>query len=94
LGGDYSRASLELEVTGGTTPPNLAISVVPQPPGQGFRATLTFAPLAGRNHFVEFRDNLAATTAWQSLPGGPHNSGSVIDNASVTQRFYRLRIAP
>jgi hypothetical protein len=34
---------------------------------------LTFAPSAGRNHFVEFRDSLGTDTTWQSLPGVPHN---------------------
>ena len=93
LGGDYSAASIELEVVGNVVPPSLAITVGAQPPGQGFKVTLTFSPMAGRNHFVEFRDSFGADASWQSLPGAPHNSGSVIDLTTSPQRFYRLRIA-
>ncbi|MBI4658902.1 MAG: hypothetical protein HY735_08670 [Verrucomicrobia bacterium] len=53
---------------------------------------MRFALIAGRNIFVQFRDDLSPGGVWQSLPGGPHNSGSVVDKSPASHRIYRLRI--
>jgi len=93
LGGDYSAASIELEVTSGAIcvrPKITAISRTSQPGGLN-QVQITFsAPCVGQNIFVEFRDELG-TPPWQPLPGGPHNSGSVTDTSTAPRRFYRLR---
>ncbi len=91
LGGDYSAASVTLQVSGGVPGPTLSLSLAPTPDGLSQRVTLTFPTTAGQNHFVEFRDSLS-DGAWQSLPSGPHNSGSVVDTTSAPVRFYRLRV--
>lgn len=56
------------------------------------QVVLRFAPIAGRNIFVEFKDDLGRESVWQGLPGGPHNSGTVIDKSPASHRIYRLRI--
>lgn len=90
LGGIYSEASVSLQVGGSATGPLLAIVVTPQGPNR--LVTLSFTLTPGLNHFVEFRDSLGIG-GWQTLPGGPHNSGSVADpGAPVGQRYYRLRV--
>jgi T5SS/PEP-CTERM-associated repeat protein len=56
------------------------------------KVNLSFVPVPGSNHFIEFRDGLAAGSAWQPFPGAPHNSGLVMDSNVNPTRFYRLRI--
>jgi hypothetical protein len=69
----------------------LTITRSPPANGEPPQVTLGFAVAADRDYFVEFRDNLGPEASWQSLPGAPHNSGTVIDSATIPQRFYRLR---
>jgi T5SS/PEP-CTERM-associated repeat protein len=61
-------------------------------PGVDKKLNLSFVPVAGANHFIEFRDGLAAGSAWQQFPGAPHNSGIVSDRPAATGRFYRVRV--
>ncbi len=56
------------------------------------KVNLSFVPVAGSNHFVEFSDGLAANSLWQLFPSAPHNSGFVVDNTATAARFYRVRI--
>ena len=93
LGGEYSGALAQLEVIGASPEPTLFISSSPLPP-LGRRLTITFSPIAGQTHFIEFQSDLGSDSGWQPLPGGPHNSGSAIDTNSFPSRFYRLRVAP
>jgi hypothetical protein len=93
VGGDYSAAGVTLRVSGSATPV-LRIHAVPSPDRQSVQATLTFTPTAGTDYFVEYRDALGTGTGWQTLPGAPHNSGTVTDNATASHRFYRLRVGP
>lgn len=90
LGGDYSGAKVELQVRG-TAAPRLSISsrVLAS---QEQVLTVTFTPQAGQTHVVEYRNDLGSGPAWQSLPGAPHNSGTVTDTNRVVHRFYRLRV--
>jgi hypothetical protein len=54
---------------------------------------LTYPVTAGFNYTIEFRNNLT-TGGWQTLTGGPHNSGDVIVNNSSGAVFYRVGAAP
>lgn len=54
--------------------------------------TLRFTPIVGRQHVVEFRDDLRKGGKWQALPGAPHNSGTATDTGTGSQRYYRLRV--
>jgi hypothetical protein len=92
LGGNYSAASATLNVGGSGAAPRVSIAVSPVPNGPGHHASLTFSAAPGVDHFVEYRDHLE-TGAWQVLPGAPHNSGTVTDESSAPQRFYRIRIS-
>jgi hypothetical protein len=93
LGGDYSGASANLEVTAsGESGPAISITTVPLPNNQGLLVTLKFPTTAGSSHFVEFRNSLVADASWQPLPGAPHNAGSATDSSTVPIRFYRLRV--
>ncbi len=92
LGGDYSLASAELEVLEESCRVQASLAYTPLPGGQN-RLVISYALCPGQNHFVEFRDSLGPGT-WQTLPSGPHNSGSLIETNSAPQRFYRLRITP
>jgi hypothetical protein len=87
IGGDYTAAFADLQVTGGQAcAPALQIELLPG----GTTALLTFTPCPGRMHTIEFQEvsNLAG---WQPLPGGPHNSGSVTVSSGGAGRFFRLR---
>jgi hypothetical protein len=92
LGGDYTAAFVDLTVTN-SSPCAIQLQVTPLANGGGPNGTLrlTFAPCPGRTHTVEFRAGLDDVAGWQSLPGGPHNSGIVTVTNSVTQRFFRVR---
>ena len=93
VGGVYDAARAQLDVVeSNTCIPRPTISSLALSGGRN-RATITFTPCVGVNHLVEFRDQLERG-AWQSLPGGPHNSGTVSDTNSVGTRFYRVRVNP
>ncbi len=61
-----------------------------QPTATPGQLRLLFPVMTGFNYTVEYRDALAMGT-WQSLPGGPHNSGNIIVNAGNPTRFFRVR---
>ena len=59
--------------------------------GGGFE--ITFPPVAGRSHVVQYSDTLTEGS-WRSLPGEPHNLGTVVDPAiGLRQRFYRVKLS-
>jgi hypothetical protein len=91
VGGDYSAARVELEVTGGGQLPALSITRTPLS-ATVQRLTITF-PVSTGQDFLEFRNGLNAGSAWQAWPAGPFNSGVVLDTNSLPHRFYRLRIS-
>lgn len=91
LGGDYSAASVSLVVEDSVQAPSLRISLFVSPAVPGNQVILSFLPVSGRNHFIEFRDSLSAGS-WQVLPAGPHNLGSTKDTVTASSRFYRLRL--
>lgn len=92
-GGNYSAASLTLTVEAPPEPDleaiNFRISDV-----SGGNVTLSFNPQAGFDHTVQSSQTLQVGS-WSDLPGGPHNSGTVVDNLGVADaRFYRLIVLP
>jgi hypothetical protein len=57
------------------------------------KINLSFVPVVGANHFIEFRDGLALNSIWQAVPGSPHNTGLLSRTSTTTPtRFYRARI--
>jgi hypothetical protein len=56
------------------------------------KVNVSFVPVPGSNHFIEFRDGFAAGSAWQQFPGAPYNSGIVSDLPAAAGRFYRVRV--
>ncbi len=90
VGGDYTKATIQLEVASGT---GLSAKIASQPLANGqLQLTISFTPVAGKTHTVEFRPALGTGPDWQALPGAPHNSGSVTDTNTAPQRFYRIRV--
>jgi hypothetical protein len=87
-GGDYSAAFADLTVSN-SAPCSIELHIASSAPGS---YQLTFTPCAGRTHTVEVRGALEDVTGWQSLPGGPHNSGAVTVSNTGTQRFFRVRV--
>lgn len=94
VGGDYAVAFADLTV-GSTAPcvPQLQVTRVTGGGGPNGTLQLSFTPCPGMNHTVEVRGALGDATGWLPLPGAPHNTGSVTVTNSVTQRFYRVRVA-
>jgi hypothetical protein len=82
-GGNYAAASVEIIVTGELDLSTLNLQV-------SSSGDITFNPIAGFDHTVQFSDTLLSLS-WVDLPGGPHNAGAV--NQVVTgipERFYRV----
>jgi hypothetical protein len=90
FGGDYSLAAANLTVLPNPlVAPRLTIS---RGPAAG-QVTIRYAVQAGFDYYVEYRDSLATGVLWQTLPGGPHNTGAPTDIPGVRARFYRVRAA-
>ena len=54
---------------------------------------LTYSPLPGFEHFVQFRDRLTSGPDWQDYPGGPHQTGLfLLPDSAVAERYVRLRL--
>ena len=88
VGGDYAAAVADLQVLGsGACQVQLQIA-----PVANNRMQLTFAPCAGHDNFVESATALGTPALWQTLPGGPHNSGVVIVTNSLPTSFFRVRV--
>jgi len=88
-GGDYVLAHADLTVT-----PGCSIQLQIQRltgGGPNGRSQLQFAPCPGRNHTIEFRNSLEVGS-WQSLPGGPHNSGNATVTNTQARQFFRVRV--
>lgn len=90
IGGNYGTALATLQVSQSTACSIRLNAVRERLPGGQTKMTLTFTPCPGRTHVVQYRDQLGSGV-WQALPGGPHNSGSVVDTSAASQRFYRVR---
>jgi hypothetical protein len=93
LGGEYSKATAELEVIGTVLSPTLKIASSPLS-AAAQRLVISFPTNPGSTYALEFRNNLEAGSDWQALPSAPHNSGTVFDTNNLPRRFYRLRVSP
>ena len=80
------------------TPPlgdlRLNMAALPGPTGNGQRLQITFSTVPAYSYTVEARNDLLPTTAWQALPGAPHNGGTVTVTNTGPPRFFRLRAGP
>ncbi len=93
-GGDYTTALANLTVLpasgGATNVPCLTIAQASLG-GSLQRITLNYCPLAGYDHFVEFQNAMQGGAGWQSIAGGPFNSGLYIETNNIGMRYYRIR---
>ena len=93
-GGDYSTALANLTVLAASSNAINCLTITQTAlAGGANQVSVQFCPLAGYNHFVEYRDQLVAGTGWQTFPNGPHNSGNLIVTNSSPQLFFRVRAA-
>jgi len=91
-GGNYTAAFADLVVSGtGECAPALQITRLTGDGGPGGTLQLTFTPCAGRTHVVEYRARFEPGEVWTALPGGPHDSGSVIVSNSGGSGYFRVR---
>ncbi len=89
LGGSYTTAFADLQVTGGAAcSPVLQIARL----ANGTQARLTFTPCAGRTHFVEGLTAIDGVATWQVLPNAPHNTGDVVVSLTGGLRIFRVRV--
>lgn len=87
---DIVEGSITIGTSSETVPVVLRIRNVSTP--SETRIEISFTPQPGRNHRVQFRNSLLPGSSWQDLPGGPHNSGTVIDTpGDLGMRYYQLR---
>jgi len=94
-GGEYSAAFADLTVLAAPSNAITCLTITRTNLAGGLnRVTVQFCPLAGYDHFVEYRDQLVGGPGWQTFPNGPHNSGVYVDTNSVPVRFYRIRGIP
>jgi len=94
-GGDYTAAQAALTVVGGATGPVTCLTLTQTNLGANqTRVTLTFCPLPGYNHFVDFQNQLGPTAAWQPASATPYNSGVYVETNTVGMRYYRIRATP
>ena len=89
-GGNYSAASVAINVTGELDLSGLGLNVEIV----GADAQVTFNPQPGYDHVVEWSETLQPLS-WTPVPGGPHNLGSVNQVvAGFPKRFYRVVLTP
>lgn len=89
VGGSYTTAFADLQVTGGAAcTPVMQISRL----GGGTQARLTFTPCPGRTHFVEGLTAINGVATWQVLPGAPHNAGDLVVGLTGGLRIFRVRV--
>jgi len=89
-GGNYEFATIDLEVISSTQPVQLS-STAQALPGGRFRIVVSFPAIAGKNHFPESTATLSPGQ-WQSVPGGPFNSGTFVTTNTAPFQFFRVRI--
>lgn len=88
-GGDYGAASVTLDVI---DIDGICFEMERQANGD---VVLTFLPVSGKTHVVQYNDSAALDDAmWVDLSFPPHNSGSKTDvNPGVASRFYRVLVS-
>lgn len=89
-GGSYEFATIDLEVISSTQPVQLS-STSQALPGGRFRIVVNFPAVPGKNHFPESSTTLNSAQ-WQTVPGGPFNSGTFVTTNTTPFQFFRVRI--
>lgn len=99
VGGIYStNSSAVLTVFSGNVIPNADVKIsitltnTLSPPNP--KLLISFKPVVGVNHFIEASGQIDGSTAWQVLPGAPHNTGVLVETNNFPARFYRVRSNP
>jgi hypothetical protein len=94
LNGDSDFAGIAADITNGqitiVSDPARIKQMVRLP--SGFEISFNLQP--GQNHTLQFRDHLLVDPDWVDLPGAPHDSGTVVDDAASDRRSYRLSTRP
>ena len=86
-GGDYSAATATLDII---DIDGISFEMARQPNGD---VQLSFLPVAGKTHVIQYNDNDLDNAMWFDLSFPPHNSGSKTDiNPNTDRRFYRVLI--
>lgn len=94
-GGDYSAAFANLTVLAPLAGFINCLTIAHTNLSGGLQqVTLRYCPVAGYDHYVEFRNQMAAGPGWQVFAGGPFNSGVYVDTNNVPLRFYRVEAVP
>ena len=96
-GGDYTAAFASLTVLNNASAPAAVtcLTLTHTNLGGGLRRiTLNFCPVAGYDHYIDFRDQARGGSGWQPAAGGPYNSGVYIETNNIATRFYRVRAMP
>ncbi len=95
-GGIYSSiatAKLTVFSEGLVSNPSVALSIsltnTVLPPNP--KLLIQYNVVAGVNYFIETRGQMDGTTSWSPLPGGPHNTGVLLETNRLQSRFYRVR---
>jgi hypothetical protein len=94
IGGYYSAARVDLEITAPLTNLTSRITQTPLPQSDGRLITITFPVLAENDYVVEYTPSISTPVLWQPLPNPPHNAGFADDTNSQPRRFYRVRVMP
>jgi len=91
-GGEYSGAFINLTVLAAPASAITCLTITHTNLSATLhKVTLSFCPVSGYNHYVEYRDQVSGGTGWQTALGGPYNSGVYVETNSVPTRFYRVR---
>jgi len=89
-GGNYSAAAVQITVGEGGEAPALDLRIS----RAGSQVDLSFDPLPGFNHTVQWSPDLGAS-GWNNLAGGPHNAGAASETVGAqARRFYRVLFEP
>lgn len=95
VGGEYSAAFANLTVLPSASAEITCLSIThTNLPGSLHKITLSFCPVSGYDHYVEFRAQAGGGTGWQTAAGGPYNSGVYVETNNVSTRYYRVRAVP
>jgi hypothetical protein len=91
-GGNYTQASLTLNVVTPLNPAALRLQISRNTAGV---TTLTYLPQAGVNHTIQSTTTLHLPASWADIAGGPHNTGTFVDSSTVgvPLKFYRIQMA-
>jgi len=68
----------------------LNIASLPPAGGSGQRLLISYPTVAGYSYTIQFRSDVSSSTLWQTMAGGPFNSGGVVVTNTGPAKFYRV----